>query len=106
MITILDTTLRDGGYLNDWNFGKNAIFSIVDNLFRANIDYIELGFLSDKKTNADKTIFNSLNIDFLHENILNKTCLMLKAQDFDISKLKKRNEKSVSKIRYIFKKYS
>ena len=45
-IQILDCTLRDGGYINDWRFGKKTIISILDKLEKANIDIIECGFLT------------------------------------------------------------
>ena len=45
---LLDCTLRDGGYLNDWNFGNNALTCIFDRLNEAGIDIIEVGFLDDK----------------------------------------------------------
>lgn len=45
-ISLLDCTLRDGGYLNDWNFGRDAIINIFDHVVSANIDYIEIGFLN------------------------------------------------------------
>ena len=44
-IKILDCTLRDGGYLNGWLFGEKTIKSILSNLKKSNIDYIECGFL-------------------------------------------------------------
>lgn len=28
-IKVLDCTLRDGGYINSWNFGNNAIHGII-----------------------------------------------------------------------------
>ena len=31
-IKVLDCTLRDGGYINSWNFGNNAIHGIIKNL--------------------------------------------------------------------------
>ena len=31
-IKILDCTLRDGGYINDWSFGEKSINFIVDRL--------------------------------------------------------------------------
>ena len=43
---ILDCTLRDGGYINDWRFGKKTIVSILEKLEKANIDIIECGFLT------------------------------------------------------------
>lgn len=46
-IKILDCTLRDGGYVNDWNFGKYAISNIYSRLIDSNIDIIEVGFLNE-----------------------------------------------------------
>ncbi|MFI3262677.1 MAG: hypothetical protein R3Y26_07190 [Rikenellaceae bacterium] len=45
---LLDCTLRDGGYLNDWNFGYDTIMYVFNNLVNAQIDYIEVGFLDDR----------------------------------------------------------
>lgn len=46
-IKVLDCTLRDGGFVNDWNFGQNVIQNIYHRLISANIDIIELGFLNE-----------------------------------------------------------
>ena len=40
---ILDCTLRDGGYYNDWDFPKELVDEYLDSVAKANIDYIELG---------------------------------------------------------------
>lgn len=48
MIKILDCTLRDGGYVNDWAFGKQTIKKILKGLSDSNVDVIECGFLSSK----------------------------------------------------------
>ena len=53
-INILDCTLRDGGFVNDWNFGKGSIESIISRLDKAGIDIIELGFL-DERRQPDRT---------------------------------------------------
>jgi 4-hydroxy 2-oxovalerate aldolase len=45
-IKILDCTLRDGGYVNNWNFGFQNILSIISKLTLAKIDIIELGFIT------------------------------------------------------------
>ena len=31
-VQVLDCTLRDGGYINNWEFGRRAIASILDKL--------------------------------------------------------------------------
>lgn len=45
MLKVLDCTLRDGGYINNWVFGESSINKIVDSLDSANIDFIELGYV-------------------------------------------------------------
>ncbi len=60
-IKILDCTLRDGGYINDWNFGENSIKDIINKLSRAKIDIIECGFLTTKGGDCNKTLFNEIN---------------------------------------------
>lgn len=46
-IKILDCTLRDGGFVNDWNFGENTIANIYNRLLSCNIEILELGFLNE-----------------------------------------------------------
>ena len=45
-IQVLDCTLRDGGYINDWRFGRRTVASVLDKLEQAGIDIIECGFLT------------------------------------------------------------
>ena len=52
-IKLLDCTLRDGGYINDWNFGKAAIVDIKEELEKSNTEIIELGFIRDEDENED-----------------------------------------------------
>jgi 4-hydroxy 2-oxovalerate aldolase len=59
MIKILDCTLRDGGYINDFQFGKNAIAKIIWQLTKANIDIIECGFLEDCDYDENRSIFST-----------------------------------------------
>lgn len=47
-IHILDCTLRDGGYCNQWEFGYENIKKITHSLVDAKIDIIECGFLTNK----------------------------------------------------------
>ena len=48
-ITVLDCTVRDGGYVNDWNFGHSTISSIYRRLEACGVEYIEIGFLDDRR---------------------------------------------------------
>ena len=58
-VKILDCTLRDGGYVNEWNFGKKTIKGITENLASAGIDIIEMGFLTDKSHSEDDSLFTT-----------------------------------------------
>ena len=58
-LNILDCTLRDGGYVNNWNFGNKIIRKILKGLSNAHIDIVEVGFLSDVNYNGEQTIYSS-----------------------------------------------
>lgn len=60
---LLDCTLRDGGYLNDWKFGNDNIINIFERLVSAGIDIVETGFLDDRReADSDRTIFPNTKI--------------------------------------------
>lgn len=44
-VRLLDCTLRDGGFINDWDFGKKTMRSFYRRLNKASIDIIEIGFV-------------------------------------------------------------
>jgi 4-hydroxy 2-oxovalerate aldolase len=73
-IKFLDCTLRDGGYINDWNFGKENIRDIINRLSNSNVEIIECGFLTSKKTDENKSLFNNISeIDELLPDNCNNT---------------------------------
>lgn len=45
-IKLLDCTLRDGGYVNNWKFEEKNISLIVQKLIQSGIEIIECGYLS------------------------------------------------------------
>lgn len=61
MIKLLDCTLRDGGYINDWKFGKKKISGICRCLIEARIDIVEVGFLTDLNHTSDHSLYSSTN---------------------------------------------
>nr|VFK10783.1 MAG: 4-hydroxy 2-oxovalerate aldolase [Candidatus Kentron sp. LPFa] len=46
--SVLDATLRDAGYLNDWSFSREEIFTVVGGVAKTGVETIEVGYLSDK----------------------------------------------------------
>lgn len=59
-ISILDCTLRDGGYVNNWTYGKEAIAGITKGLEKAGVDIFELGFLRNEPKNENRTAFSTI----------------------------------------------
>lgn len=58
--TILDCTLRDGGYITDWHFGEETIKNVIVSLCRANLDYIECGYINPKIDEKGRAIFPNI----------------------------------------------
>lgn len=60
-VKILDCTLRDGGYINDWKFGHSNIKCIINNLVSASIDIVETGFIRNVEYDKDSSVFTSID---------------------------------------------
>lgn len=60
-VSILDCTLRDGGYINQWKFGKEEINDIITGLTYAGIDIIECGFLRDVPYDPNQSVFSCVS---------------------------------------------
>ena len=45
-VMILDCTLRDGGYYNNWDFSKEIVNDYLKTMSAVNINYVEVGFRS------------------------------------------------------------
>lgn len=107
MIRLLDCTLRDGGYVNEWNFGERAIGQIVNNLTNACIDLVEIGFLQSKPYDNDRTKFRFVP-EFapfiLADRKKTKYYGMITFGDYDLNDLPQNDLRSVDGFRIIFKK--
>ena len=45
---LLDCTLRDGGYYNNWDFDSNLISEYLDSMSALKVDFVEIGLRSLK----------------------------------------------------------
>jgi 4-hydroxy 2-oxovalerate aldolase len=45
--SVMDVTLRDAGFLNNWDFSENEVFKVVTGLDRVGVEAIEVGYLSE-----------------------------------------------------------
>ena len=107
-VSVLDCTLRDGGYCNNWKFGKNNIKRVIDGLFAANIEYIECGYLIDRiEYDENRTKFSDIRqIDgIIPEHKVGKVCcVMVNYGEYSIEKLPKCSETCIDGIRVAFRK--
>ena len=57
-LTILDCTLRDGGYYNNWNFSKDFINDYLKTIYNSGIKFVELGFSQIKKNKFNENCYD------------------------------------------------
>ncbi len=108
-VSLLDCTLRDGGFLNDWNFGNSSILNIFRRLVKSNVDIIEVGFLDARRTfdfdrsmNPDTQSFNKI-----FKNESKGSAIVVGMIDFGtcpIENIQERKDSFLDGIRVIFKK--
>ena len=56
-IGLLDCTLRDGGYINNWDFNLQEYNRTIQGLSDAGVDYIEVGIMGNDSSKAFNTKF-------------------------------------------------
>lgn len=107
-VQVMDCTLRDGGYCNDWNFGYDNIIKIINGLSDSNVEIIECGFITNKtKGNPDSTRFSSFESV---SNILPQKrdgslfVAMINYGEYDVDDIPAREDISIDGIRVAFHK--
>lgn len=107
-ISILDCTLRDGGYVNEWEFGEKNISKIISDLTETNIEFIECGFLKDCTYDRNKTLFNNIDQinNFVYDKKSSNIIAMIVFGQFPQNKITPKKENTVlDGIRVTFKKH-
>lgn len=107
-IRLLDCTLRDGGYINDWNFGEHTIRDILTKLIESGVDYVEVGFLRDCEYTPDKSLYNNCAeiAKILPENRgRTRFTAMALHNKYSIDKLEPYDGKTIDAIRVTFHDY-
>jgi len=107
-VYLLDCTLRDGGYINDWKFTGEGIKSIIRKLSMTGIEMVEIGFIKGQEYDPDKSVFPTT--DECKRVLENRSKDLLYFGMLDMSapvpfeNIKKRTEDTIDGIRVIFKK--
>lgn len=107
-INLLDCTLRDGGYINNWEFGYEGICDIIKKLEQTEIEMIELGFLKGEEYCPNKTLFP--DVDSFERVLGHKKTgveylgMLDMSAPIPLSCIPKNSGTSIDGIRVIFKK--
>ena len=84
-LKILDCTLRDGGYYNQWDFEASTVNKYIDAMIDSKIDYVEIGFrnfsqnhfLGPYAYSTDKFLSNIKNIEKLNLAVMSDAVIFL-----------------------------
>lgn len=74
-LKVLDLTLRDGGCVNDFNFGQPYMDKIITALENSGIDIIEVGYI-DEKDGSEKGRTKYCNEQVISKYFMKKKKLM------------------------------
>lgn len=107
-VHVLDCTLRDGGYCNQWKFGAENINKITKGLVDADIDIIECGFLTNTvQFDPNVTKFTAVEqiSKIIPESRENKLFVaMINYGEYSIDDLPECDDSSIDGIRLAFHK--
>lgn len=106
--SLLECTLRDGGYITNWKFEDKMIKDTVSKLIKSHFDYIEVGYLNSTVSEKNTTQFN--NIEQIGEFVPERrqgSCILAMAdvQQFHPEDLTPFSGKSIDGIRVVFYKH-
>lgn len=108
-IKILDVTLRDGGCVNNFNFGNEYIQNILAAQENSGLDVIEMGYIDEEKGSECK------RTQYCNEQVITKNILKQKKEGieyvamidygkYDFNKLLPHSNNSIDGIRMAFHK--
>jgi len=109
-VKLLDCTLRDGGYINDWNFGHDVLSGVFERLVLAGVDIIEVGFLDQRRPfDINRSIMpDTESVEKIYGSIDKKNAMIVGMIDFgtcSIENIQPCAESYLDGIRVIFKKH-
>lgn len=108
-LKVLDVTLRDGGCVNDFNFGQTYMEKILAAQEASGVDIIEMGYIDENKgSTAGRT-------QYINEQVIPQTILkrkkpgvtyvaMMDYGKFNVDNLQDRTEEGIDGIRMAFHK--
>lgn len=109
-VLLLDCTLRDGGYQNDWAFGRDTLTAVFERAVESGIDFLELGFLDQRRPfDPDRSIMpDTASMRRVYGRLDRKGTKLVGMIDFgtcDLDHIESRADSFLDGIRVIFKKH-
>lgn len=107
---LLDCTLRDGGYVNDWAFGHDQIITVFQRLAKAKVEFIEIGFLDERRAfDINRTIMpDTASANKIFDGVDKGQAQVLAMIDYGtcgIERLQSAKDTFIDGIRVIFKEH-
>lgn len=106
-VYVLDSTLRDGGYCNQWKFGYENKRNIILGLEDAGVDIIECGLLCKGKFTEEHSKYSDIRqfLESIPEGRRNSLfVLLMNYGEFDIDLLPENTAGDLDGIRFAFHK--
>jgi len=106
-IKLLDCTIRDGGYVNNWKFSDEQMIECYRACSKSNVEYMEIGFRNLKKKDFLEKYGPSF---FCEEEYINKIvgstygckiAVMVTINEFDINDFIPKIESKISLVRVL-----
>lgn len=108
-LKVLDVTLRDGGCVNNFNFGQTYMEKILSALEESGVDIIEMGYIDEKMGSS------SGRTQYINEKVIPQCILknkkpgvtyvaMIDYGKFNVDNLEPRSEAGIDGIRMAFHK--
>lgn len=107
-ISLLDCTLRDGGYVNNWEFGVSNIEHIIESLLAASVETVECGFLNNaKEAKNNQSVFATIDEaeKYCPKVNTNNLALMINCGEYNTKDLPEYQGGNISTIRIAFHKH-
>ncbi len=104
-IQLLDCTLRDGAYIVEGTFGRNAIGGIINQLQEAKVDMIEIGWLKNPEYKEGSTYYHTPDdaLQFMGNKNPDVTYVaMIDWDRYDLDNLPPYDGHSIDAIRVVF----
>ncbi len=110
-VKVLDCTLRDGGCVNDFNFGTVYMQEVLSGIEQSGAEIIECGYIDEHKGSSEG------RTQYLNEQVIEKNLVkekkagksyvaMMDYGKYDVTKLGNRSATSIDGIRLAFHKKS